>query len=112
MHYLALFFYQGHRRTNKDKILTYFIKGETMRERKAKQYLNTIKFNKGRAQRKLIKCLALIFIINLTGCASVFMDQVAVPNSEQKIIVGHDGGPFEKAWVLDKDGYHTLKIKR
>jgi hypothetical protein len=88
------------------------MKGEKMRKREAKQFLNIRKFDKGRTQQKLIKCLVLIFIINLTGCASVFMDQVAVPNSEQKIIVGHDGGPFEKAWVLDKDGYHTLKIKR
>ncbi len=83
-----------------------------MRERKTKQFVNTGKFGKRRTHLKLIKCLVLISIISLTGCASVFMDQVAVPNSDQRIIVGHDGMPFSKAWVLDKDGYHTLKIKR
>ena len=48
----------------------------------------------------------------LGGCLNNFADQVEVPGTNQRIIVGHDGWPNRKAWVLEGDKLHRLKFVR
>lgn len=45
-----------------------------------------------------------------TGCASIFMDQAAIPGTGQRLVVGHDGGPFKRVWVVDGNDRKKVKV--
>jgi hypothetical protein len=60
-----------------------------------------------RLRRALLPLLAM----TAAGCASWFNDQIDVPGTNQRILVGHDGWPNKKAWVLVDGTLHPLTIQ-
>ncbi len=56
-------------------------------------------------------CILFLTGILLSGCGSVFMGQVAVPNTTQRLVVGHDGGPLKRVWVIDGDKVEDVKVE-
>ena len=55
--------------------------------------------------------LALLPLLAMTaaGCAN-YNDQIEVSGTNQRIVVGHDGWPNKKAWVLVDGTFHALTI--
>jgi hypothetical protein len=51
-------------------------------------------------------------LLSSAGCASYYAGQVKVPNTNQRLVVGHDSGPFEKAWVIENGKIESVKIVR
>lgn len=53
----------------------------------------------------LLACIPLA-----AGCATPYFDQVKVPNTNQRLAVGHDGWPFRRVWVLEDGKRESVKI--
>ena len=53
----------------------------------------------------------------VSGCRSYFMDQVAVPNTKQRLVVGQyvnvfaSGAPSRQVWVIDGGKLEPDKVK-
>lgn len=47
-----------------------------------------------------------------TGCTNLYMDQTAVPDTNQRLVVGYDNVPNKKVWVIDGDEVEEVKIVR
>ena len=54
----------------------------------------------------------LAFTLLGTGCQTVYTGQVAVPNTKQRLVVGHDGGPFARIWVIEDGKAYDVKVVR
>jgi hypothetical protein len=66
-----------------------------------------------RRSKRLIPCLPVLGLALLTSaCTTWFNDQIDVPGTNQRLIVGHDGWPFRKAWVMEDGKLQTVKIVR
>jgi hypothetical protein len=45
-----------------------------------------------------------------SGCGSAYYGQVAVPNTNQRLVVGHDNWPSKQIWVIEGDKVDTVRI--
>ncbi len=61
--------------------------------------------------RGLSTCLLALTFLG-TSCQTVYLGQAAVPNTKQRLVVGHDGGPFARIWVIEGGKAHDVKIVR
>lgn len=59
----------------------------------------------------LLSAMLLVSTL-VSGCASVFMDQEAVPNTKQRLVVGHNNWPSTRVWVIDGDKLEGVKVRR
>ena len=59
-------------------------------------------------------CALCSFLLALcalgTACALRPMDQVEVPGTHQRLVVGDDGLPFKKVWVCEDGKIKDVKI--
>lgn len=46
----------------------------------------------------------------VTGCGSAYTGQVAVPNTGQRLVVGHDSFPSKKIWVIEDGKVESVKV--
>jgi hypothetical protein len=64
-----------------------------------------------RRSPRLLACLTLLLVASLsTSCATVYNGQAAVPGTNQRLLVGHDGWPNRKVWVLEDGKVHSVKV--
>lgn len=65
---------------------------------------------RGFAASRRLRVLFAALALAGSGCASVYMGQAAVPNTQQRLVVGHDGWPFQRVWVIENGIVHDVRI--
>jgi len=75
--------------------------------------MNPTHLPESRARRRHSKLpLLLVALAPLSACVAQYNDQIEVPGTNQRIIVGNDGWPNRLAWVLENGEIHELKFVR
>ncbi len=74
------------------------------------------KHNRVRPDRR-VRSAALFALLGLclaplTSCGSVYMDQVEVPGTKQRLIVGHNTAPVGRVWVMENGKIERVTIVR
>jgi hypothetical protein len=55
--------------------------------------------------------LVMLLIAALaSGCGSIYYGQVPVPNTNQRLIVGHDSWPSKQIWVIEGGKVDSVRI--
>ena len=55
----------------------------------------------------------MVFLLTtglMAGCGSVYTSQLAVPGTNQRLVVGHDNWPSKQIWVIENGKVDTVKI--
>ena len=63
--------------------------------------------------KRIVGALVIILILGpVAGCGSAYTGQVAVPNTSQRLVVGHDNWPSKQIWVIEGGNVESVKIIR
>lgn len=62
------------------------------------------------ALRRLIAPTAFLLALPCSACATWVRDQVKVPGTNQRLLVGSDDWPTKKVWVLEDGKIQPVKI--
>ena len=60
--------------------------------------------------KRLLAAIVMLSTAGLSGCGSAYTGQVAVPNTNQRLVVGHDNWPSKQIWVIEGDKAESVKI--
>lgn len=52
----------------------------------------------------------LLLAGSVTGCGSAYTGQIAVPNTNQRLVVGHDNWPSKQIWVIEGGKVESVKV--
>lgn len=63
-------------------------------------------------QRRMWRIAVMLSIVGLSGCGSAYTGQVAVPNTNQRLVVGHDNWPSKQIWVIEGGKVEPVTIVR
>ena len=64
-----------------------------------------------RARKKILAAIVMLLVGGLeSGCGSIYYGQVAVPNTNQRLVVGHDSWPSKQIWVIEGDKVESVRI--
>jgi len=64
------------------------------------------------APRRGMVAATIMFVMMgaVVGCGSAYTGQIAVPNTNQRLVVGHDSFPSKQLWVIDGGKVESVKI--